>query len=315
MLLTDGIEACDGDPCAIALALQQKGITLRPFVIGIGLDIETIEAFKCVGHYYNADNKNKFKEILDVVISQATVATTAQVNLLDIYGKATETNVNMTFTDAQNGAVRHNYMHTMNENIVPDTLFLDPNTRYNIRVHTIPPVEIENVAIQQGTHNIISKAAPQGILFIKQDNGNELFGTDVIVKEQDEFTTLNIQKIGDNEKYIVGRYDLEILTIPRTYHYNVEVKQSKATIISVPKPGNTIFIMPEEGFASLYVKQDKGYEWVMNMNYVRNKTYMIQPGQYMVVYRSKNENKTIYTRTKLFVVSPGIAQTVNFTIQ
>ncbi|MGZ4057182.1 MAG: vWA domain-containing protein, partial [Bacteroidia bacterium] len=31
ILITDGIEECDGDPCAVSLALQKKGIILKPF--------------------------------------------------------------------------------------------------------------------------------------------------------------------------------------------------------------------------------------------------------------------------------------------
>ena len=38
ILITDGVEACDGDACAVSLELQRKGIILKPFVIGIGID-------------------------------------------------------------------------------------------------------------------------------------------------------------------------------------------------------------------------------------------------------------------------------------
>jgi Ca-activated chloride channel family protein len=54
ILITDGIEACDGDPCAVSRDLQLKGITLKPFVIGIGIDEGFKESFDCIGHYYNA---------------------------------------------------------------------------------------------------------------------------------------------------------------------------------------------------------------------------------------------------------------------
>ena len=38
ILITDGVEACDGDPCIVSKRLQKEGIVLKPFVIGIGLD-------------------------------------------------------------------------------------------------------------------------------------------------------------------------------------------------------------------------------------------------------------------------------------
>ena len=54
ILITDGIEECDGDPCAVSLALQKRGVVLKPFIIGMGLEPEVIDAFKCVGNYYDA---------------------------------------------------------------------------------------------------------------------------------------------------------------------------------------------------------------------------------------------------------------------
>ena len=42
ILITDGIEECGGDPCAVSRLFQEKKIILKPFVIGIGLS----EAYK-----------------------------------------------------------------------------------------------------------------------------------------------------------------------------------------------------------------------------------------------------------------------------
>jgi len=40
VIITDGIEECNGDPCAVSQELQKKGIVLKPFIIGIGSDDE-----------------------------------------------------------------------------------------------------------------------------------------------------------------------------------------------------------------------------------------------------------------------------------
>jgi len=50
ILITDGIEACDGDPCEVSYELQKQGIVLKPFVIGIGIDENFKETFDCIGH-------------------------------------------------------------------------------------------------------------------------------------------------------------------------------------------------------------------------------------------------------------------------
>ena len=57
LLITDGVEACEGDPCEVSQRLQKRGIILRPFVIGIGNDPGFKETFNCIGDYYDAPNK------------------------------------------------------------------------------------------------------------------------------------------------------------------------------------------------------------------------------------------------------------------
>ena len=54
ILITDGIEECDGDPCAVSWALQQKGIVLKPFVIGMGVNPNLFHKLECIGDADNA---------------------------------------------------------------------------------------------------------------------------------------------------------------------------------------------------------------------------------------------------------------------
>ena len=114
ILITDGIEECNGDPCAVSLALQKNGIILKPFVIGLGLKDEFKKQFKCVGTYFDVTSPRVFSNVLDIVISQALNATTAQINLLDSYETPTETNVPMTLVNPIYNEVDYHYVHTMN---------------------------------------------------------------------------------------------------------------------------------------------------------------------------------------------------------
>lgn len=311
ILITDGIESCDGDPCAVSLALQQNGVILKPFIIGIGLDLKTIDAFKCVGHFFNAGSEKKLEEILRNVLD-LTVPTTVEVDLLDSYGKPTETNVNMTFYDRKTNEICYNYIHTMNEKGNPDTIMIDPAIEYRIEIHTIPPVEINKVKVVSGQHNILKKSAPQGFLTVEESRGNKLKGIPIIVRESDEFTTLHIQKIGQTEKYITGQYDLEILTLPRTFFYNVYINQSATTSLTIDEPGSVTFTMPTFGYASLYVRKEGDYKWIYNLNQVKRKTILLQPGKYLVVYRRENDTKTIHTVKKTFEIKSGFTKSVNF---
>jgi Ca-activated chloride channel homolog len=309
ILITDGIEECGGDPCAVSLALQTKGIVLKPFVIGIGkVDFSSLD---CMGRVYDVSEESTFNNVLNIVISQALNNTTCQVNLLDRYGKATETDVSMTFYDQETGVIRYNYMHTMNNRGIPDTIILDPLSTYRLVVHTIPEVVKENIKITPGIHNIIAVDAPQGFLNLQIAGINNYSKLQCIVRKAGTMQTLNVQDFGRVEKYIVGKYDLEILTLPRIYMYNVDIGQSKTTTIQIPEAGVAAIFKPSEGTAQIMLEDKNQLVWVCNLNEkTTSENVVLQPGNYRVIYRSKAAHETIYTIERKFKIDPGGSVTV-----
>lgn len=305
ILITDGIEACDGDPCAVSLALQKKGVMLKPFVIGVGLDIQFKKTFECVGQYYDAANENQFKEVLGIVISQALNNTTLQVNLLDNSGNPTETDVNMTFYDRQNGKIKYNYIHTLNNKGVPDTLILDPLTTYRMVAHTIPPVFIDSIKVTPGKHTVVGTDAPQGYLVVKA-NVQQHKDLKFIVRQAGKMNTINVQNVNFNEKYIVGTYDIEVLTLPRLNINDINIGQSHTTTVQIPDPGMVTLMMESPGYGSLYVEKENKLEWVTNLtNDDIKQTYTLLPGSYHVVWRGKNIKRSINSIHKTFKIISG----------
>jgi Ca-activated chloride channel family protein len=312
ILITDGVEACDGDACAVSLELQRKGIILKPFVIGIGIDENFRQTFNCIGRFYNAAQEEKLGEIMDVVISQALNATTAQVNLLDVNGNPTETNVNLTFYDSFSGKVLYNYIHTLNHRGLPDTLILDHLPVYRMRVNTLPPVEVDNIKLLPGKHTIIAADAPQGTLLIKVTDPVQYKGLEYIVRKSGDMNTLNMQKIYEEEKYLVGKYDIEIPVLPRINLHEVEIKQSHTTTVEIPRPGMITILRTSTGFGSIYLrKNDKQEDWVYNLNSAtKNESLQLQPGKYRIVFRALNAKLTLYTINKLFEVRSGSSEVI-----
>jgi Ca-activated chloride channel family protein len=311
ILITDGVEACDGDPCQASLTLQKKGIILKPFIIGIGIDPNFEKTFECVGQFYNTPNEQKFSEVLEVVITRALNATSAQVNLLDIYGKPTETDVNMTFFDSFSGKVRYNFVHSINYKGNPDTLFIDPLVSYNIVVQTLPAVVKNDVSLSEGKHNMIGIDAPQGSLNIFSLGNNQYKDLKILIKEAGKAEILNIQTCGQTEKYIVGNYDLEVLTLPRLVLKDIKIEQSTTTKIEIPKPGIANFSIPSSGFASLYQETSDTLKWVYNFEQQNTRpSLVLQPGDYRIVYRPKNVKESIYTIKKRFTIKSGSSNTI-----
>jgi len=311
ILITDGIEECDGDPCAVALALQKNGVTLKPFVIGMGLDVEIIDAFKCIGTFYETKDEESFRNILNVVISQAMNNTTVQVNLLDASGYPTETNVNMTFYDNHTKSIKYNFIHTMNHRGNPDTIPLDPVLKYDLTVHTIPSISKDSITILPGIHNIIALDAPQGHLNLKMNGLNEYDELKCIVRQSGKMKTLYVQNFEEVTKYITGDYNLEILTLPRMYVNNVNIRQNHTTKVFIPEPGIATFYLPSRGITSIFLENDNKLEWIYNVSSLTDReTIVLQPGSYRVVYRGSNVKHVIYTKEKKFKITSGASTQV-----
>ena len=306
ILITDGIEACEGDPCAISRELQMKGIIVKPFIIGIGMDPEFKKTFDCVGYYYNADREERFKEVLEVVITMALNTTSAQVNLLDSDGQPTETNVNMTFSDLVSGKVKGNIVHTINHKGNPDTIMLDPLTTYKLKIHTIPPVYVDTVRITAGKHTIIGTEAPQGYLEFLTSGSIQYRDLRAIIRKSGEMETLNYQAMNETVKYLVGKYDVEIPTLPKVMLYDVEVKQSYTTTVQLPRPGIVTLMSITPGYGSLYLIKDNDLEWIINLSESKtNQSLIILPGHYTVIFRSKNSTSSETTLRKNFEIVSG----------
>jgi Ca-activated chloride channel family protein len=314
VLITDGIEACDGDPCQVSLDLQKKGIILRPFVIGIGSDPGFRETFDCIGEYYDTPTQEEYREALKEVITQALNTTSAQINLLDSRSRPTETDVNITFYDKYTGIIHYYMIHTLNKFGNPDTLSLDPMVTYDIGIQTIPPIRLDSVRLVAGRHNTISVDAPQGYLYVRTKRGNAYDRDQVLVKRAGDEELINIQEIGRPEKYLVGSYDLLIPIYPAMEVHNLEIRQSNTTTVEIPDPGYVSFNTGQPGAGTLYQMTASGEQkWVMNLlENTKSQSYYLQPGQYRVVFRRDDHKSSSYTIIKDFTVKEGIPETVKF---
>jgi len=309
ILITDGIEECGGDPCAVSRALQKQGIILRPFVIGIGRDFSA--DFDCVGDYYDASSEEMFVSALRAVISQALNNTTVQVNLLDIYGNPSETNINMTFYDNFSGNIKYNFIHTMNNRGIPDTIVIDHLTTYDIVVHSIPPVRKDSIRLIAGRHNIIAIDVPQGYMTLKASGMPLYKDLKAIIRKKGTMETLFVQNFNDVQKYLVGKYDLEVLCLPRMYINDVEISQNATTTVEIPQPGIIIIQRPAAGYGSLYIEEKNKLKLVLNLSEnITQESIILQPGKYRVVFRTKFSSRSINTVEKSFIIESGKSQTI-----
>jgi len=314
IIITDGIEECGGDPCKARQKLVDKGITFRPFIIGIGLTPEQIKTFECVGTYYDSENNELFSSISNIIQQQKLNKGSAQVNLLDKQSKPLETNVNMTFYDQTTGQYKYNYIHTLNVKGHPDTLYLEDAPLYRVIAHTIPPVESKDTKLSPGKHTVIALDAPQGFIQVKRNEGAYNFNEKVkcVIRKQGDMTTLNVQPMNTTDKYLTGKYDLEILTLPRIYINSLVVDQSATKTVEIPSAGVLQIRCLEAGDGSILLKRDGKLEWVCNLSQQTMQSFLLQPGQYVGVWRAKSLRGSIYTIEKKFTITSDSQTVVEF---
>lgn len=304
ILITDGIEACDNDPCVIAKKLKDKGVNVTPFVIGLGLDLSYLEKFKCIGSYAEAETKDAFEKVLENVVAKALLNTTVQINLNTVAGKPLETDVTMFLYEAGTNNLKYTFVHTLNRQGNPDTLVLDPALKYDLVVNTIPKIEKKGIEVIKYKHNTVEVDAGQGEIQVRFINAAKPYQIETRIMKQGDPITLNTQKIGESDRYLVGWYDVEILTLPRTY-VSVQVNQSAIEVIDIKAPGFVKYTASNPIVGQIFTKNMNGtWEWVCNLdNGSMTGSFTLQPGGYKIIYRTKDLRKSEYTIEKEFRIN------------
>ena len=78
VLVTDGVETCDADPCALARSLEKTGVDFTAHVVGFGLSASDGAAVSCVaeltgGRYFKADTAGELANALsNLVVTSLT---------------------------------------------------------------------------------------------------------------------------------------------------------------------------------------------------------------------------------------------------
>jgi Ca-activated chloride channel homolog len=312
ILITDGIEECDGDPCSVSRALQKQGVILKPFIIGVGLNNQFRKEFECVGKYYEANSTDAFKNVLRVVISQALNNTTCQINLLNEKGEPKETDVNISFIDSKNRTFLSNVVHTLGYNEKADTIYLDPALGYDIKVHTIPPIEKHNIIIKPGDHTVIDIPAAQGFLNLEVTGLSGYGRLPVLIRKKGSSEIIHVQDFNTKEKYLTGLYDIEILSLPKIHQRNVQIVQSRTMTIKIQQPGKIHLVCSSNYIGDIYVTKNGQMEWVHSLDVQgKHNTIVMQPGEYQLILRDANEKNMLNAIKKPFKIYSGKVTDIN----
>lgn len=308
ILITDGAESCEGDPCYIMKILMDNSVILKPFIIGINIPIEALSSYDCMGgKVYNESSQQVFKEKLQRSLNMAINYATLQVNLLDSKGKASQTDKAMFFFTKKGNALKEILYHKKDIFGDSDTIYIEPK-EYRIEVQTIPKVVSPYFKLNAAKHNIVNIKAPTGTLNIVyvDDNNQEVAIVNPLkygIKLQKTQEYFHQGYFGAKQEYLIGTYDIDLLTLPPIQLLDREIKDHEIHTIKIKAPGNLIIKSRLPIYGALFIKSEKT---LINIYSLKPNTTQdildLQPGEYELVYRLASEKKMIKTKSIPFSI-------------
>jgi len=266
------------------------------------------EQFGCMGQFHDAENIAEFKSALKHTIDQTLDKTTVSIELLDHENKPGISNVNVTFINDFTGLPAYEFIHYLDNNREPDSVEVDGVISYDIVVNTVPPVIEHDPEIVPGQHNTIKINCPQGSLQIIQKNHFEYKkDVEVLVYQTGLPDILKSLEMEEKHDFLSGKYDVHITTLPMISFENIDIKPNELKRIEIPPPGILNIKSSFPGYGSLYLLHESGAsEWILNLkeNTLDN-SLAIQPGNYKLVFRSKNAMGSKYSKIRTFTIQSG----------
>ena len=189
-----------------------------------------MSSLECIGNYYDATDPVAFEEVLGLVLEQALNNTTLHIELHDEAGQPTVTDIPYTFTDVRTGVHNPQWVHTMRQGGLHDTVYVDPIPTYQLTFHSLPKEVLDSVRLQPGVHNVIAvpnmgqgKVKPQ----FSRGNNNPYGGFDVSWYVPGECEPFFTSPFGSELTLRSGSYDLFLPVQPPMWIRGSRLKKMK----------------------------------------------------------------------------------------
>ena len=299
VVITDGSESCLGDPCSILEILLKQEVIIKPVIIGLDVDIESLRDYHCIKDVFNPHTPYEFEKNILRVVTQAISYTTLQVELLDGQQKPNQSNIPILFY-SNSQEPDYTLYHRLDQAGNPDTLLIDPSSEYTLIIQTLPPITKKGIILKGNEHNIITIAAPTSFLEIQTmhegERVNVISEIPYLIKQSEQSAYLFSHETNKVQSYLYGTYDIDILTLPITPITNLELNQPNYTI-ELPAPGklrvNAQFPIHAALFTEINNELVNIYTFTANS---RQEILDLQPGFYSLVYRFDHQRSMKETR-------------------
>lgn len=315
ILITDGYETCNQNPCAIANKLIDYRISIRPLIVGMNIDYKDIEHLNCIGDFQNAKNKEEFKKGLYNSFINIANKRSLSIFLRNDTKKISETGLPFSIFSSKNKELISSYYHTLASSKLPDTMLIGNYDTIDITIHSVPPITFDRIPLKKFIHNNIDLPFPSGAIQIKWKNtisSNQYEAPEILVYKDNYW--IYESKVADSIRVLANRYDVTLTTIPLKHYKNLQIDAQKTHSIILPTPGFLNISKSTSVYGDLFYYDDnnlltKCYT-LQNFKNIENLTLL--PGKYKLIYRSQRSMTIHGTFEKSFEIKSGDLVNISF---
>ncbi len=306
LIVTDGIDDCEGSICQVARNVQMSGVVVKTFILGIGDKRNFKSDLNCAGKFIHIPNEESYTQALYDVFALSEEKSEVVLSLADNEGKAYETSVPVAFYDVQTGVPRYQTLYSQSPQSQPDTLTVDPLVDYNVTFFTNPPTTLRNVKLVSGKVNRISAKAEQGSLRIRYDGRRTQFvipDYPVVVRRSSDNQLVGVQKINEEVCYLSGKYNVEILSQPEVLLSGIDISYTSNVELAIPTPGLAVINKPKGFFTgSVFSLDDDGtMKKVCDLNESKvTERIVLMPGEYVMIFQPRDARNYRTVQKKRF---------------
>ena len=316
LIITDGMDDCDGNICQVARQVQMSGVIVQTFILGIGNPKDFQSNLDCAGKFTYIPNEENYTQALYDIFRLSEEESRIVIKLTDEEGHLYETETPVTFYDAQTQVAKYVTTYAIDQRYVPDTLTIDPLVNYDVVFYTKPITTLRNRQFKPGATSTIRLMVEQGTLRLRHEDKRttlQVPSYPIVVHQHGKNEVLNIQQMGEEISYLAGDYDIEVLSTPTLRLENVNIQNNSATDLSIPMPGvANIQKFKTLSSGSIFALNEGSLTWVCNLNPSKAaERILLMPGEYQVILKPQSSTRYQDTQVKRIKIESG--QTTNVT--
>lgn len=310
LIITDGMDDCDGNICDVARQVQMSGVIVQTFILGIGNKQDFQHSLDCAGKFTYVSNEEQYTETLYNIFRMSEEEARVVVSVNDETDHLLEATLPMAFYDSQTGVVKYTTIYSIDSRYTPDTLTVDPLVTYDITLFTNPPTVLKRRQFKPGRVNRLNIGVEQGSLRLRTDGQRTNYPVPqypVLIYKHGSNTLTGRQLMGESHNYLTGNYDIEVLSFPTLRLENVAIVASSATDLTIPTPGVANISKPKViSSGAVFELKDGVLTFVCDLDPNKiSERILLMPGEYQLVIKPQSSIDYKNVRTMRFLIGPG----------